>query len=215
MVGDMRSQGISNTSILLRVDQNIYFSIRSVKTLRPRQDGRHFTDDNFKSIFLNENVFIWFKFSLKFVPKVRMNNIPALVQLMACCRSGDKPLSEPVMVSLLTHIFVTRPQWVKEIPLYSLSLTFPCLTQRFTCYIFLSVAGSAIWCTYVPWQTVYKHTARMSHARSYCGYTDKLSRRTQKLWWPTLSSLGCWQRNVWVRNCLGCSLVVGWRNTCL
>ena len=27
--------------------------------------------------------------------------------------SGDKPLSEPMMVSLLTHICVTRPQWVK------------------------------------------------------------------------------------------------------
>ena len=28
-------------------------------------------------------------------------------------RSGDKPLSEPMMVSLPTHICVTRPQWVK------------------------------------------------------------------------------------------------------
>ena len=27
-------------------------------------------------------------------------------------RSGDKPLSEPMMVILLTHICVTRPQWV-------------------------------------------------------------------------------------------------------
>ena len=31
---------------------------------------------------------------------------------MAWRRPGDKPLSEPVMVSLLTHICVTRPQWV-------------------------------------------------------------------------------------------------------
>ena len=29
-------------------------------------------------------------------------------------RSGNKPLSEPMMVSLLTHICVTRPQWVKN-----------------------------------------------------------------------------------------------------
>ena len=34
---------------------------------------------------------------------------------MACCRSGDKLLSESMMVSLLTHISVTRPQWVKSI----------------------------------------------------------------------------------------------------
>ena len=39
------------------------------------------------------------------------NNIPALVQIMTWCRSGDKPLSEPMMINLLTHICVTRPQW--------------------------------------------------------------------------------------------------------
>ena len=32
---------------------------------------------------------------------------------MAWRRSGDKLLSEPMMVSLLTHICVDRPQWVK------------------------------------------------------------------------------------------------------
>ena len=52
------------------------------------------------------------KISLKFVPKGRINNIPALVQIMAWRRPGDKPLSEPMMVSLPTHICVTRPQWV-------------------------------------------------------------------------------------------------------
>ena len=54
------------------------------------------------------------RISLKFVPKVRINNIPALVQIMAWRRPGDKPLSEPMMASILTHICVTRPQWVKE-----------------------------------------------------------------------------------------------------
>ena len=34
---------------------------------------------------------------------------------MACQRPDDKPLSEPVMIRLLTHICVTRPQWVKAI----------------------------------------------------------------------------------------------------
>ena len=34
---------------------------------------------------------------------------------MAWRRPGDKPLSEPVMISLLTHRCVTRPQWVKTI----------------------------------------------------------------------------------------------------
>ena len=87
--------------------------IPQFNSLRPRQNGRHFADDIFKRIFLNENVRITIKISLKFVPKVRINNIPALVQIMAWRRPGDKPLSGPMMVSLLTHICVTRPQWVK------------------------------------------------------------------------------------------------------
>ena len=48
-------------------------------TLRPRQDGRLFPDDIFKLFFLNENIWIAIKISLKFVPKGPINNIPALV----------------------------------------------------------------------------------------------------------------------------------------
>ena len=105
-----------------------------VKSLRPRQNGRLFTDDTFKRSFLNENIRISTKNSLKFVPKGLINNIPALVQIMACRlvrakplsalflimawrRPDDKPLSEPMLVRSLTHICVTRPQWVKEQPL--------------------------------------------------------------------------------------------------
>ena len=65
-------------------------------TLRPRQNDRHFPDDIFKCIFLNENVKISIKISLKFVPKGPINNIPALVQIMAWRRPRDKPLSELV-----------------------------------------------------------------------------------------------------------------------
>ena len=82
-------------------------------TLRPRQNGRHFPDDILKWIFLNENVWISIEISLKFVPKCQINNILALVQIMAWRRPGEKPLSESIMVSLLTHICVTPPQWVK------------------------------------------------------------------------------------------------------
>ena len=86
-----------------------------INTLRPRQNGRRFPDDIFKCIFLNENAWISLKISLKFIPKVRIDNIPALVQIMAWRRAGEKPLSEPMMVSLPTHICVTRPQWVKRV----------------------------------------------------------------------------------------------------
>ena len=85
-----------------------------VNTLRPRQNGRHFADDIFNRIFLNENIWIPIKISLKFVPKGSINNNPALVQILAWRRPGDKQLSEPMMVNLLTHICVTRPQWVNK-----------------------------------------------------------------------------------------------------
>ena len=95
-----------------------------LNSLRPRQNGRHFADDILECIFLNENVWISLEISLKFVPEVRINNIPALVQIMAWRRTGDKPLSELMMVSLLTHICVTRPHWVNK--------QFMCYLSRFS-----------------------------------------------------------------------------------
>ena len=85
-----------------------------LNTLRLRQNGRHFADDIFTFILLNENVWISTNIPLKFVPKGQINNILALVQIMAWRRPGDKPLSEPMVVSLLTHICVTRPQWINN-----------------------------------------------------------------------------------------------------
>ena len=84
-----------------------------INTLMPRQNVRHCADDTFKRIFLNQNVRNWINISLKFVPKGLIHNITSLVQIMAWQRPGDKPLSEPMMVRLLTHICVARPQWVK------------------------------------------------------------------------------------------------------
>ena len=92
--------------------------IIQLNTLRPRRNEQHFADDIFKRIFSNENVWISTKISLKFVPNGPINNIPALVQIMAWRRSDAKPLSEPMMVSLPTHICVTRPQWVKGKPVF-------------------------------------------------------------------------------------------------
>ena len=88
--------------------------IDMVNTLKPRQNGRLLADETFKRIFLNEIIIILIKISRKFVPEGPIINIPALVQIMAWRRPGDKPLSEPMVVSLPTHICVIRPQWVKE-----------------------------------------------------------------------------------------------------
>ena len=87
-----------------------------LNTLRPRQDGHYFADDVLKCIFLNENVWISPKISLKFVPNGPINKIPALDQIMAWRRPGDKPLSEPMLVFVPTHICGTRPQWVNVSP---------------------------------------------------------------------------------------------------
>ena len=65
--------------------------------MRPRRNDRHFADDMFKVIFFCENWYILIKISLKFVSQGPINNIPALVRIMAWRRSGDKPSSEPMM----------------------------------------------------------------------------------------------------------------------
>ena len=64
-----------------------------VNILRPKQNGCKVPDDIFKYLFVNENIQNSFEIWLKFVPRGPINNIPALVQIMAWCRLGDKPLS--------------------------------------------------------------------------------------------------------------------------
>ena len=85
-------------------------------------DLTHWSPDTMVIIF---QTFSWMKtyefrlkISLKLVLKGPTNNIPALVQIMGWRRSGDKPLYEPMIVSSLTHICVTRPQCVKKINVY-------------------------------------------------------------------------------------------------
>ena len=67
----------------------------------------NFPEDIFKCIFLNENVWISIKISLKFVPQGTINGIPSLVQILAWRWPGDKPLSEPMMVRLPMHIYAS------------------------------------------------------------------------------------------------------------
>ena len=78
----------------------------------------------FKCIFLKENVRILIKISLKFVPKSPIDNMPALFRIMAWRLPGDKPLSEAMMVSLLTQICVARPQWVNVKVVYQMYLDY-------------------------------------------------------------------------------------------
>ena len=79
---------------------------QSFNTLRPRQNCRHFPNNIFKCIFMNENVWISLNISLKFVPKVWINNIP---------------LSKPVMVILLMLTWPPR-QWVTPFTMRTMRL---------------------------------------------------------------------------------------------
>ena len=82
-----------------------------VNTLKPRQNGQHFPDDDFKVIFSYENYCIFIKILLKFVPQGSTNNIPELVQIMAKRQSGNKPLSEPMM-AYVADVCVHHSSWM-------------------------------------------------------------------------------------------------------
>ena len=69
-------------------------------SLRPAQTG--YFPHTFKWIFLYENVWNSIKISLNFVLRCPINNIAALVQIMALRLPCNKPLSEPMMISLVT-----------------------------------------------------------------------------------------------------------------
>ena len=63
------------TMLLRKRTQALVFFNR----LRPWQNGHHFPEVIFKCIFLNKNVWILIKISLKFVSAGPINNIPSLV----------------------------------------------------------------------------------------------------------------------------------------
>ena len=101
------------------IDLNTSFISSILKTFRGCQTwGRDKMDAISQTTF--SNAFSWKKmleFRLKFrwnlfLSRGSINNIPALVQIMAWRRPGAKLLSEPRMVILLTHICVIRPQWI-------------------------------------------------------------------------------------------------------
>ena len=109
-------------------------------TLRPRQNGSHFPHNISKCFFFSWRKMYEFQFdiSLKFVSKGAINNIPALVKIMASRRPGDKPLSESMMVWLKAHICVTQPHWVNYMGI-SWDILYICYTLELTITIKLRV----------------------------------------------------------------------------
>ena len=56
------------------------------------------------SIFLNEKFDISIRISLKFVPKGPIDNKSVLVQVIAWCRRGEKPLPEPMLTQFTDYM---------------------------------------------------------------------------------------------------------------
>ena len=94
----------------------------SINTLGPKQNGRHFADDTFNRIFVNENVIIPNKFSPKFVPKGPINNSPALVQIMAWRRSGyDKTTRTAICFEHKTQYILIRAPYTRIVVFWHIS----------------------------------------------------------------------------------------------
>ena len=64
----------------------------------PGLNGRHFADDVFRCIFVNEKFWIWLKFHWSLLFEGPIDRNQALVQIMAWRRIGDKPLCEPMPI---------------------------------------------------------------------------------------------------------------------
>ena len=91
--------------------------ITDINSSLPEQDGHLFADDIFRCIFDDEIFCILIKISLRFVPKGTNVNIPALVQIMAWRRIGDKPLSEPMLTQFTDAYVRHQGRWVKTLTL--------------------------------------------------------------------------------------------------
>ena len=79
-----------------QLNKSIYFYL--FNSFFPGQNGRYFSEDIFKCIFMNENFCILIQISLTFVPNGLIDNSRALVQLLAGRQTYEKPLPEPLLI---------------------------------------------------------------------------------------------------------------------
>ena len=93
--------------ILLKTTQN-HQHIEAL-TKWPTSCSRHF-----QMKFIEWKCVNFSQMSLKFVPSGPVNNMSTLVQIMACRRTGDKPLSEPMLTLLRDHMASPSDNELKE-----------------------------------------------------------------------------------------------------
>ena len=114
---------------------------------------------------MNDNMWISINISLNFVAVGQIKINTSLVQILAWCRSGDKPLSEPMMVSLMTLICVSRPQWFKEEKDHTW-----CANQRY-----LSLHTQRGSCPQTVWNILVELVVLGHTSVSYCRFDNILS----------------------------------------
>ena len=74
-----------------------FFCVELFNSSPHGQNGHHFADNIFRCIFVNETICILIQISLKFVPKGLIDNMWALVQVVAWHLTCHKPLPESMM----------------------------------------------------------------------------------------------------------------------
>ena len=103
---------------------------------------KHYTQSSLATFYVDP---------LQLVPKGPINNIPALVQIMAWCQPGDKPFSEPMMVSLLMHICVTLPELGCEMDGYQCSFYQGDSSRAIIHCPLMAVLGKSQWLQRANW----------------------------------------------------------------
>ena len=88
---------------LLKLHGTLCYSIGYINRVRSRQNGCHFADSILKLIFMHENCVL--------MQNCPFNNNPALVQILAYCQTGEKPIFEPMIV-LFTDPYIHHSSMV-------------------------------------------------------------------------------------------------------
>ena len=166
-------------------------------------------DDIFSSAFSWMKTYeISFNISLNFVPNVQINNIKTLIHIMAWHRPGNKPLSGPMVVSLLTHICVTRPQWVNKTGLWTslvwdfIKIKIYCKKQLLPSFADYNALGIAIALPFVKTVVCFIPCITLMKCKNTNDMLAQFSRRWD---WNIISCITNYEKYILKTDCDNCS----------
>ena len=108
------------------------------RRMRPRQNGRHFADEDiFGFCFALERYYISMQISLQQIPRAQSTKKDAMVHVMAWCQIGDNNDLNQCCPDLLTHLSVFRSggvdtYWISRNHWLILGLIADTITKRIT-----------------------------------------------------------------------------------